>query len=138
MAATVERRLDFQPQRRQFGDAVDQRRRFDALAELPALFEHDTVDRCGQRQRSAQFARRDAGQRQALLAFAGLRGGLAGGGAGGLQAGFGDQAFGEKLLVTLQVLLQQRRLAARLQRVALQFERLRAGQAGQHLAFFDR
>ena len=104
---------------------------------MSALFEHDAVDRCGQRQRSTQFARRNAGQRQALLAFAGLRGGLAGGGAGGLQAGFGDQALGKKLLVALQALLQQGRLAARLQGIALQFQRLRAGQAGQNLAFFD-
>ncbi len=133
-----QRHLDFQPQRREPGDAVDQRRRFDALAELPALFEHDAVDRCGQRQRSAQFARRDAGQRQSLLAFAGLCGGLAGGGARSLQAGFGDEAFGEQLFVALQALAQQGRLAAGLKGVALQFQRLRAGQAGEHLTTLDR
>ena len=45
VAAMADRRLDFQPQRAEFGDAVDQRRGFDALAELGALFEHNAVDR---------------------------------------------------------------------------------------------
>ena len=75
---------------------------------------------------------------QALAALAGLRRGLRGSGAGGLQPGFGDQAFGEQFFVARQVLLLQRCLATGLRRIALQFEHFAAGQARQRLAAADR
>ena len=104
---------------------------------MHALLQYHAVDRRDQGQRPAQLARRDAGQGQALPAFAGLGAGLGSGGTGRLQAGFGNQPLGEQLLVALQVLLQQRRLATGLQGVALQFQRLRAGQVGDNLAALD-
>lgn len=48
--------LNLQPERGKFGNAINHGGGFDTLAELGALFQHDAIDGCGQRQFAPQFA----------------------------------------------------------------------------------
>jgi hypothetical protein len=125
--------LDLHRQRIEPGDAVQRRGLLDALAHAHVLLEHGAGNR---RDEGEGLPAAVLGEGEFLTAFGGLGGALGRVGAACLQARFGDQAFAKELFVTAEALAREGRLGVGLDAVALQLERLRAGDAGEYLALF--